>query len=33
MGEPLDLLAETVAVESLDGVHEPRVEVAAPFLQ
>src|SRR5262245_14622825 len=31
--EPLDLLAETVAMERLDRVHESRVQVATPLLQ
>src|SRR4029077_8184648 len=29
-GEPLDLLAEAITVEALDGLHDPDVEVAAP---
>ena len=33
MGEPLDLLAEAIAVERLDRLDDPRVERAAPLLQ
>ena len=33
MGEPLDVLAEAIAVERLDGVDDPRVKLAAALLQ
>ena len=33
MGEPLDLLAEAIAVERLDRVDDARVKLAAPLLQ
>jgi hypothetical protein len=32
MGEPLDLLAETIPVKGLDCVEDPRVKVPAPLL-
>jgi hypothetical protein len=33
MGEPLDLSIETIPVERLDRLNDPRVELAAPLLQ
>jgi hypothetical protein len=33
MGEPLDLLAEAIPVERLDGVDDPRVKLAPAFAQ
>ena len=33
MGEPLDLLAEAIAVERLDRVDDPRVKLVAAIVQ
>jgi hypothetical protein len=33
MGEPIDLLAEAIAVERLDGADDQRVKLASTLLQ
>jgi hypothetical protein len=33
MGEPLDVFSETILVERLDGVDDPRVKLASTVLQ
>jgi hypothetical protein len=33
MGEPLDLLVETIPVERLDRFDDPRVKISSPLVQ